>query len=114
MKKLLTITAAALLLAGCSHNEKLTVINQSPTTLTNVVAAGPGMFEHFGTLAPGAQGQVTVDPTPNDPAGFRLEFDADGKHYTNNVPNTIWNGMKEVVLTVQTNFSVDLSAVTTF
>lgn len=116
MKKLLVITAAAVLLVGCTRRAQLTVVNGSPTTLTNIVASGSGFSVPFGALAPGAQQQVTLSPRANDKGGIKLEFDANGKHFSEMTAtdHDPWSGMREVILTVRTNFSLSYSAITTF
>ena len=114
MKKILVSVSAAALLLGCScspRNVRLTVVNESATTLTNMVAAGSGFSTPMGTLAPGGKRQV---PLKSDAGSFNLEFDASGKHFSEASPKAPWDGMKEVIMTIATNFSVTCESVTTF
>src|SRR2546426_8370629 len=104
MKKLLQIASAAVLLVGCTRSAQLTVVNGSPATLTNIVASGSGFSVPFGALAPGAQQQVTLHPRPSDNGGFKLEFDASGKHFSEVGSNGVFSGMKEGIVTVTTNY----------
>ena len=115
MKHLLVIALAATLLAGCTPpTPVLTVINASPSTLTNIVASGSGFSVPLGSLAPGSQSQVMVNPQPRDHPGFTLNFDADGKHFSDVNPNKSFRAMKEVMMTVTSDFSVTYECVTTF
>ena len=112
MKKLLVIVSAAVLLVGCfSRNVKLTVVNGSAATLTNIVATGSGFSIPLGVLTPGATQQVSLT---SDKGEFKLEFDANGKHFSEASPKDPWNGFKEIITTVTTNFSVTYESVTTF
>ncbi len=114
MKKALAIISAAVLLAGCTpstRDVRLTVVNESAVALTNVVASGAGFSAPVGLLAPGANQQV---PLKGDAGAFKLEFDANGKHFSEVSPKDPWNGMKEVIMTVTTNFNVKYEGVTTF
>ena len=115
MKNRLVIAIAAILLAGCTPpTPALTVINASPSTLTNIVASGSGFSVPLGSLAPRTQNQVTVNPQPRDHPGFRLDFDANGKHFSDLNPSKSFRGMKEVIMTVTSEFSVTYESVTTF
>jgi hypothetical protein len=106
MKKLIVIAAVAVLLVGCmrsSRNVKLTVVNESATAPTNIDAAGSGFS------AP-----KTQIPLKSDTAALKLEFGANGKHFSEVSSKDPWNGMKEVIMTIMTNFSVKYESVTTF
>lgn len=115
MKAILLIATAAVLLAGCgpTRDVKLTVVNEAASKLTNIVASGAGFSAPVGSLAPGAQVTVT-NPRPSGDAGFELAYDADGKHFSEKTRNDPWDGMKEIVMTVTTNFNVTYESVTTF
>jgi hypothetical protein len=115
MKKLLAIASAAILFVGCTPSErKLTVINASSSTLTNIVASGTGFSMPFGSLAPSAQQQVTVSPRPRDNPGLKLDFDANGKHFSEALQDANFSGFKEIVMTVTKELSVTYESVTTF
>jgi hypothetical protein len=114
MKKLLLIVSVAVLLVGCTRSTRtvqLTVVNQSAATLTNIVAAGSGFSAPIASLAPGEKQQV---PLKSDTGAFKLEFDADGKHFSQETAKDPWNGVKEIIMTVTTNFSITSESVTTF
>jgi len=114
MNKILVLVSAAALLAGCScspRNVRLTVVNESTATITNAVVSGTGFSTPVGPLAPGAQQQVLLK---SDTGAFQLEFDAKGRHFSEVSPKDPWNGMKEVIMTVGTNFTVSCASVTTF
>lgn len=111
MKKLLVIASAVGLLVGCTRKVQLTVVNESTSTLTDIVAAGSGFAAPIGSLAPGAKQQV---PLKNDTGALKLEFDANGKHFSEVSPKDPWNGMKEFIVIITTNFTVKYESVTTF
>lgn len=115
MKNLLIIASAVLFLAGCTPpTPRLTVINTSSSTLTNVEAFGSGFSQPIGSLAPGAQHRDLVHPVPRDNPGFKLEFDVDGKHFSEANPTQSFRGMKEVIMTVTPAFTVTYESVTIF
>lgn len=93
---------------------RITVVNRSNATLTNIVASGYGFSAPFVALAPGAEQKVTLTPRPRDKGGIKLEFDADGKRFSEVTPNDLWSGMKGIILNVTTNFSIICDGVTTF
>lgn len=114
MKNILVIISVAVLLVGCSRptrNVHLTVVNESTAALTNMVAAGSRFSTSIGSLAPGAKQQV---PLKSDTGAFKLEFDANGRHFSEVTEKDPWNGFKEIIMTVTTNFSVTCESVTTF
>ncbi len=114
MKRLFAIAAVAVLLAGCTRSSRevqLSLVNDSAETLTNTVVAGTGYSIAIGTLTPGTAHHF---PLRSDTGPFKLEFDAHGSHFAEPSRPDPWNGMKEIILTVQTNLSVDCASVTTF
>ena len=116
MKVFLAIAALAILLVGCTGTTadvKLTVVNESASTLTNIVAAGDGFSASIGTLEPGAQATVT-NPRPNDGAEFTLDYDADGKHFSEPMSKNPWKGFKGIIMTVTPDFSMDIGSITIF
>lgn len=114
MTTLFVISAAAMLLAGCTRSVKLTVINGSTSTLTNITASGTGFSVPFNPLAPGARQQITLNSQTFGKEAFKLEFDAAGKHFSQATSSDPWNGMKEIIMTVSTDFSMSYGGVTTF
>ena len=111
MKILLTLASVAVLLAGCTRDVQFTVVNDSTATLTNITVAGSRFTNSVGSLAPGAQQHV---PLQNSSGEFTLDFDANGKHFSEPSPKDPWNGMKEIIMTVATNFTITCDGVTTF
>ena len=114
MNKLLVIACAVILFVGCTlyrRDVQLSVVNSSPATLTNVVAAGSGFSVSVGSLAPGAKQSI---PLKSDTGGLKLEFDANGKHFSEGTGKNPWDGFKEIIMIVTTNFSVTVESVTTF
>ena len=114
MKKLLVFASATALFVGCTRSPRdvqLSVVNESATTLTNTVVVGAGFSTPLGTLVPGAKQQI---PLQSDTGAFQLQFDANGRHFAEPSAKEPWKGMKEVIMTVTTNLSVDTVSVTTF
>jgi hypothetical protein len=69
-----------LLLSQCSRHPTLTVRNDSPGELRNIVARGTGFSQPLGNLAAGQQRKIEIMPTGD--SGLQLEFEANGHHYT--------------------------------
>lgn len=67
-------------LTGCARQPQLTVVNQSSTTLTDLVVSGSGFSTRLGALAPGEQRRLGVSPSGE--SSLRFEFDASGKHHS--------------------------------
>ncbi len=111
MKTLLALASVAILLTGCTRDVQLTVVNESTTTLTNITVAGSRFTNSVGSLAPGAQQHVPLQSSSGE---FKLDFDANGRHFSEPSPKDPWNGMKEIIMTVSTNFTVTCDGVTTF
>ena len=109
MKKIVVITVLALLLTGCSkttRNVKLTVINNSASTVTDINAVGVDFSVSIGILQSGEETTVT-HLRPSDGAGFSLDYDADGKHFSELITDDPWNGFKEIIVTIAPDFSMD-------
>ncbi|MEX1049089.1 MAG: hypothetical protein WED15_06155 [Akkermansiaceae bacterium] len=68
------------ILSGCSRSPQVSVSNHSAVPLTNVIISGSGFSESIGTLAPAERAAVRVMPSGD--SSLRLEFDAEGKHFT--------------------------------
>ena len=89
--RVFAIIAAALALGGCSRAPVVTLTNDSTATASNVVVSGPGFSESVGNIAPGAEHKLTVHPSAR--GGFRLEFDADGRHVDRVTPPVSTNNV---------------------
>ncbi len=114
MKKWLIIALLVVLAIIFTHSTRdvvVTVENQSAAIITNAVVAGTGFSLPVGTVAPGAKQQISLK---SNSGAFKLEFDASGKHFTAASPIEPWKGIKEAILTITNNFTVDYSFVTTF
>lgn len=110
----MTFLLAILILTGCTSKGHITVVNSSQSPLANVVVEGTGFKSTIGPIAAGATQRITITPRPDDKAGLKLDFDSDGKHFTSNRSAGVWNGMKEVILTVEPSFSIKEATITTF
>jgi hypothetical protein len=116
MKKVLVIAVLALMLTGCmktTRNVKLTVINNSTSTVTNAIAVGVDFSVSIETLQAGEQTTVT-HLRPSDGAGFLLDYDAGGKHLSELIAGDPWNGIKEIIVTIAPDFSMTHVSVTNF
>lgn len=76
MKQHLSLLALGLAaaLSSCSLAPRITVQNDSPHTLSNLVVSGTGFSERLPILEPGAQHRWTV--TPGSESSLGLRFDA--------------------------------------
>ena len=116
MKKLLVIIVLALLLTGCTkttRDVKLTVINDSTSTVTNISAVGVDFSASIDSLQAGEQATVT-HLRPSDGAEFLLDYDAGGKHFAELMANDPWNGFKEIIVSIAPDFSMTYASVTNF
>lgn len=115
MKKLFSIALSAVLLIGCTRTGTLTVINKSPLAITNIVVTVSGLTLPFESLAPGAQAQIRLNfRLSGNAAAMTVNFDGNGKHISDKIPSNSWDGMKEVIMTVNTDFHVTVQGATTF
>jgi hypothetical protein len=103
----LFLLLACCLLSACSRTTRLTVNNNSKSTLSNVVASGSGFTHQIGSLAPGGSQQVTV--TPRGESGLKLTFDANGKHFSAPEQGYFENGYN-VSATVAPDFTYKVDA----
>jgi len=116
MKKIVVVTVLALLLTGCmksTRDVKLTVINNSTSTVTNINAVGVDFSVSIETIQAGEQATVT-HLRPNDGAEFSLDYDAGGKHFSELITDDPWNGFKEIIVTIAPDFSMTYGLVTNF
>lgn len=65
-------------LSGCSPAPVITIANRAPVVLTNVVVSGSGFSHRVESIAPGAEGTVTVKPRGE--SDLRIAFDAADRH----------------------------------
>ena len=107
MRTFIVLFLAALLCAGCSRGARVTVVNASGAELKNVVASGSGFSVSIGTIAPGDERRVYVQPAGE--SGLRLAFDANGKQFTS-VPDVYLESSSnyKVKATVAPDFSVTM------
>jgi hypothetical protein len=67
-------------LSGCTRGANLSIVNRSSTELTNVVATGSGFTQAIGSIPAGQQHSISV--RPRSESGVKLDFDANGQHFT--------------------------------
>jgi hypothetical protein len=93
------------LLASCTRGAKLNVVNQSSAELTDVLVSGTGFSQNLGSIQPGKQHSVSVTPTSE--SALKLEFNANGKHFTS-APQGYFEGSPsyKVTATVAPVFTV--------
>ena len=105
---LIIIVAAILAAAGCSRAPVLTIKNQSPLTLSNVVVSGSGFSERIGSIPAGGEHQLRV--RPQGESGVRLVFDAGTQHVDSGSQGYFEaGGGYRITATVGTNLSVSVS-----
>lgn len=93
------------LFVGCSRAPKLTVTNRSAVELTNVVATGTGFTQAIGSIPPGGQRSVSLNPSGE--TGIRLDFDANGKHFSSTPQGYFENSSGyKITATVAPDFTV--------
>jgi hypothetical protein len=104
---LLTI-AALVLAAGCSQAPVITIKNQSPLTISNIVLSGSGFTNHIAAIPAGSEHRLTVRPTGD--SGIRLVFDAGTQHIDSGSQGYFEaRGGYRITATVGTNLSVSVS-----
>lgn len=94
---------------SCSRHPRVTVVNASADSLTNLILSGSGFSEPLGSLAPGAQ--KTVEVRPSADTGLSLTFEAKGT--THATPAECYfeaSGLYRVTATVQPDFSVKVES----
>lgn len=98
-----------LLTASCSRHPRVTVVNGSVDPLTNLVVSGSGFSESLGSLAPG--GQMTVKVNPSADTGLSLSFEAAGERHVP-PPDGYFeaSGHYRVKATVRPDFSVKIES----
>jgi hypothetical protein len=99
------ILSALALLAGCTRGAQITVVNRSTADLTNVVAAGTGFSQAVGSIPAGDLRSVSV--SPDGESGLKLNFDANGKHFSSTPQGYFEGGSSyKVTAIVSPNFTV--------
>lgn len=101
----LLLLSTLLLAPGCSRRPAMTVKNQSPHTISNVVVSGSGFTENLGSIPAGGERRVRVRPTGD--SGMRLVFDAESQHVDSGSQGYFEaSGGYRMTATVGTNLSV--------
>ena len=100
--------AALLLAAGCSRAPVITIKNQSPLTVSNIVVSGSGFTNLISSIPAGSEHRLTVRPTSD--SGVRLVFDAGTQHIdSGNQGYFEARGGYRVFAIIGTNLSVSIS-----
>lgn len=74
---LLAALATCLLLPGCSRGPRVTLVNSSSLSLSNVVVSGSGFSVPMGTVPPGESRRTRVRPSGE--SSIRVAFEAGGR-----------------------------------
>ncbi|HAB19854.1 MAG TPA: hypothetical protein DCE44_25900 [Verrucomicrobiales bacterium] len=105
---LLFMAVAAFAAAGCSPAPELSVINQAPLTISNVVVSASGFSERIGSISSGGEHRVRVRPHGESRA--RITFDAGGRHLDSGPqPPFQADEVDSVMVNVRPNLSVTVS-----
>lgn len=67
-----------IVMAGCSDDPTIIITNRSGQSLDNVVVSGSGFSQGIGSMSPGAEREIAVDPRGE--SGVRLTFDVGERH----------------------------------
>jgi hypothetical protein len=70
----IVIVSTLVVIAGCSRDPAITITNESPLTLSNVVVSGSGFSESVESIAAGKEHSLTVRPRGD--SRVRIVFDA--------------------------------------
>ena len=104
----LIIAATLALAAGCSRAPVITIRNQSPLTISNVVVSGSGFTNRITSIPAGAEHRLTVRPSGE--SGVRLVFDAGARHIDSGSQGFFEaGGGYRMTATTGTNLSVSVS-----
>jgi hypothetical protein len=97
------------LVTSCSRHPRVTVVNASADSLTNLVLSGSGFSESLASLAPGEQ--KTIEVRPSGDTGLSLSFDARGTTHATPADGYFEaSGFYRVTATVQPDFSVKVES----
>lgn len=110
MRLNILLLVAAALAAGCSRSPiLLTIQNESPLTLSNVVASGSGFSERIASISPGGESRLHI--RPEGKFTVRLMYDA-GTRRLDSGPQAYFDsaGVFRVMTTVKRNLSVTVAA----
>lgn len=72
------VLLVCIVMGGCSDDPTITITNRSAKPLDNVVVSGSGFSESVGSMSPGEEREVAVDPRGE--SGIRLTFDVGEQH----------------------------------
>ncbi len=67
---------------GFLGHPTITIVNDSPSALSDIVIRGEGWSRELSDISPGASAAVVVKP--NGESGLEIAFSADGKRFTKN------------------------------
>lgn len=102
------IVASMALGAGCSSAPVITVRNESPITISNVVVSGSGFTHHIGSIPPKSQRRLAVRPSGE--SGVRLTFEAGTKRIDSGSQGYVEaRGRYRITVTVDPNFRVSVA-----
>ena len=105
----LVLIIAATLLAGCISGVPVSIENQSPSDLTDVVVSGKGFSESVGRVRAGGSELVRIHPRGE--TQVKVAFAVDGQRYSGTLESTIDNdNVNTVKATVGADFSVSVVA----
>ena len=100
--------AALLLAAGCSRAPVITIKNQSPVTVSNIVVSGSGFTNLVASILAGSEHRLSVRPTSD--SGVRLVFDAGTQHIDSGSQGYFEaRGGYRITATIATNLNVSVS-----
>lgn len=107
--RIVPILAAAIFAAGCSRAPiPLTVQNQSPLTLSNIVVSGSGFSERISSISPGGDHRLYIRPQGR--STVRLVYDT-GTQHLDSGPQAYFDtdGVTSLIAKVRPNLSVSVS-----
>jgi uncharacterized lipoprotein YajG len=104
---ILAVFFAVAMLSGCTPSANLNIVNRSTAELTNVVATGSGFTtQSIGSIPAGAQRSVSLSVSSE--SALKLDFDANGKHFTSDPQGYFegGSGTTKVTAIVSPDFTV--------
>jgi hypothetical protein len=102
------MVAGLVAVTGCSR-APVTITNQSPFILSNVVVSGSGFSEHIATIEAGEDCRLSV--RPRGESGLRLVFEVGTQRVDSGEQGYFEGGGNyRVKATVDTNLSVSISS----
>lgn len=104
----ITIVTVSWAAVGCSRASVLTINNQAPLTLSNVVVSGAGFSERIGSISAGGEHRVSI--RPEGKSTVRLVFDAGSRHLDSGPQGYFDSGeVDQIFVNVRANLSVSAS-----